>query len=213
VTQSVTVDGVSTTPDPTVDTVNVTGAEDGTIALDITVSNADSVTITNIPDGGSLSVGADNGDGSWTLTPDQLTGLTFTPATDWSGSFDIGVTATATDGASATAVSTVDVTPVADAPTLSATTDGGAEDTAIALNIATAETDVDGSEVLSMTISGVPDGARLSAGTDNGDGTWTLDPATDLSGLTITPAANFNGRLRVFGCALDLDGYVGQRNG
>jgi large repetitive protein len=41
-------------------------------------------------------------------------------------------------------------------------------------------------------ISGVPSGAVLSAGTDNGDGSWTLTSA-QLSGLTITPPANSDG--------------------
>ncbi|MBR9973242.1 cadherin-like domain-containing protein [Magnetospirillum sulfuroxidans] len=47
-------------------------------------------------------------------------------------------------------------------------------------------TKLDGSESISaITISGVPEGASLSAGTDNGDGTWTLS-ADDLDGLTLT---------------------------
>ena len=48
----------------------------------------------------------------------------------------------------------------------------GTEDQPIALDIQSGLTD--DSEVLSVTISGVPEGATLSAGTDNGDGTWTL---------------------------------------
>lgn len=35
-----------------------------------------------------------------------------------------------------------------------------------------------------MTVSGVPNGATFSAGTDNGDGTWTMGEA-DLNGLTM----------------------------
>ena len=34
--------------------------------------------------------------------------------------------------------------------------------------------DLDGSESLLVTIGNVPPGAVLSAGTDNGDGTWTF---------------------------------------
>ena len=65
----------------------------------------------------------------------------------------------------------------------------GNEDTAIALDISAKLTDTDGSETLSLSISDVPTGAVLSAGTDNGDGTWTLD-SNDLEGLTITPPAD-----------------------
>ncbi len=71
-------------------------------------------------------------------------------------------------------------------PTLSVTAAGGGEDTAIALTI---EILPGTGEITSITVSGVPDGAVLSAGTDNGDGTWTLLPA-DLGGLTVTPPAD-----------------------
>src|SRR5690606_38290036 len=77
----------------------------------------------------------------------------------------------------------------ADAPTLNVNDAAGAEDAAIALDIGGALGDLDGSESLSYTIEGVPAGAVLSAGTDNGDGSWSLAPA-DLAGLTITPPAN-----------------------
>jgi VCBS repeat-containing protein len=56
----------------------------------------------------------------------------------------------------------------------------------IALNIAAALADTDGSEFLTLTISGVPAGGMLSAGTDNDDGSWSLAPG-DLEGLTFTP--------------------------
>src|SRR3546814_3391573 len=83
----------------------------------------------------------------------------------------------------------VAVNAVADAPTLGAQDGSGAEDTAIALDIQSVLTDTDGSETLSITVSGVPEGAVLSAGTNNGDGSWTLAPA-DLEALTVTPATN-----------------------
>ncbi|MEO0604448.1 MAG: Ig-like domain-containing protein, partial [Myxococcota bacterium] len=50
----------------------------------------------------------------------------------------------------------------------------------------------DGSETLSVRIEGVPEGATLNAGTDNGAGTWDLTVA-ELDGLEITPPANFSG--------------------
>lgn len=69
----------------------------------------------------------------------------------------------------------------------------GLEDQPIALNIDAQLADTDGSESLSsIMIADVPAGAVLSAGTDNGDGTWTLTPA-QLAGLTIVPPANSNG--------------------
>ncbi|OSQ41526.1 hypothetical protein, partial [Thalassospira alkalitolerans] len=95
-------------------------------ALDIDAGLTDSsevltVTISGVPDGASLSAGTNNGDGTWTLSSSELDGLKITPADDFSGSFDLGVTAQSADGsdvATTTGSLTVDVAGVADAPTL-----------------------------------------------------------------------------------------------
>ena len=71
-------------------------------------------------------------------------------------------------------------------PLLAVTNTQGLEDTAIALDVRAKLTDLDGSETLSIIISGVPSGAVLSAGTDNGDGSWILSP-DQLQDLTVTP--------------------------
>ncbi|RXJ68292.1 hypothetical protein CRV08_08555 [Halarcobacter ebronensis] len=42
------------------------------------------------------------------------------------------------------------------------------------VDISAALSDIDGSETLSVIITGVPEGAVLSEGVDNGDGTWTV---------------------------------------
>ncbi len=55
----------------------------------------------------------------------------------------------------------------------------------VALVIAAAVTDTDGSEALSVRISGVPDGATLSAGARQSDSTWLLGQK-DLNGLMLT---------------------------
>ena len=177
------------------------GLEDTAITLDIAASLTDidgsetlSITIEGIPDGAALSAGTVNPDGSVTLTPAQLDGLTLTPPANSDADFSLQVTATTTESASgATASTTTDlpitVTAVADTPSLSAEIAAGAEDSAIALDISSALTDTDGSETLSITIDGVPDGATLSAGTVNPDGSVTLTPA-QLEGLTLTPPAN-----------------------
>ncbi len=65
----------------------------------------------------------------------------------------------------------------------------GDEDTAIALDISAAVTNSPDLFDLSVTISGLPAGAVLSAGTDNLDGSWTVD-ADDLAGLALTPPAD-----------------------
>ncbi|WP_232310566.1 Ig-like domain-containing protein, partial [Thalassospira sp. MCCC 1A01148] len=210
-TGSITVDVDGVADAPTLDVSYASGNEDSAIALDIDAGLTDSsetltVTISGVPDGATLSAGADNGDGTWTLSSDQLDGLTITPAEDFSGSFDLGVTATSADGsdvATTTGSITVDVDGVADAPTLDVSDASGNEDSAIALDIDAGLTD--SSETLTVTISGVPDGATLSAGTDNGDGTWTLG-SDQLDGLTITPAEDFSGSFDLGVTATSADG-------
>jgi hypothetical protein len=168
------------------------------VELDITASLGDtdgsetlSITIDGLPDGATLSAGTDNGDGSWTLDADDLNGLTMN-VPNGSGAFDLQISGTSTEGAGGTSTTNVtlavsDLT--ADGGTLDATTVTGVEDTAIALDIDLDLVDTDVSETVAIMISDVPAGAQLSAGTDNGDGTWTLD-SDDLDGLTITPATN-----------------------
>ncbi|WP_341363265.1 Ig-like domain-containing protein [Thalassospira sp. SN3W] len=210
-TGSITVDVAGVADTPTLDVSDTSGSEDSAISLDIDAGLTDSsevltVTISGVPEGATLSAGTDNGDGSWTLSSDQLAGLTITPADDFSGSFELGVTATSADGediATTTGSITVDVAGVADAPTLDVTDASGNEDSAIALDIDAGLTD--SGEVLTVTISGVPEGATLSAGTDNGDGSWTLS-ATDLNGLTITPADDFSGSFDLMVTAQSADG-------
>ena len=169
-------------------------------SIDVALADTDGsesitdITVSGVPTGAELSAGTDNLDGTWTLTPADLAGLTVTPPADSSADFtlNVSVTSTETDGGSATTVASlnVDVSGIADAPTVDVTSATGGEDTAIALDIAVALTDTDGSETITdITVSGVLSGAQLSAGTDNGDGTWTLTPA-DLAGLTVTPPAD-----------------------
>ncbi|MGF7176684.1 putative component of type VI protein secretion system [Azospirillum doebereinerae] len=199
---TVSVAAVADAPSLTVATAS--GSEDQAIALSISsalVSPAAgevlSVVIAGVPAGAVLSAGRDNGDGTWTLTGAQLSGLTLTPPAEFSGSLGLTVTATATVNgtqASHSEALTVNVAAVADAPVLSVAAASGSEDQAIALTISSALVSPAAGEVLSVVIAGVPAGAVLSAGSDNGDGTWTLTGA-QLSGLTLTPPAEFSGSL------------------
>jgi len=204
-TISVDVLGVADTPNLT--TSDASGAENAPIALDVSSSLEDtdgsetlSITIANVPAGAVLSAGVNNNDGTWTLAHGDLDGLTITPPEGSEEDFTLQVTATATDvepdgegdhtdTASVSSLINVSVQGTADTPDLAVENAQGNEDTAIPLDIDAQATDE--SEVLSITIAGVPNGAVLSAGTDNGDGTWTLGP-TDLTGLTITPPLDSN---------------------
>ncbi|MBL8699191.1 MAG: hypothetical protein JNK67_12505, partial [Alphaproteobacteria bacterium] len=204
---------------PMIVTSGATGIENSAITLSIAASLTDtdgseslSLVIAGVPAGATLSAGVNNGDGTWSLAPSDLAGLTVTPPAGDDTDFTLTVMATATESATgdrSTAIATVPVTVVgvADAPNLSTSAAAGGEDGAIALSIASSLTDTDGSESLSILISGVPAGATLSAGTANPDGTWTLTSG-QLSGLTITPPANSDAdfTLTVVSTATESDG-------
>lgn len=166
---------------PIITMAAVMGREDQTSALNIQVTPGNgenvadiNVVITGLPTGTILSAGTHNPDNSWTLTIAELTNLTITPPANYSGVINIqAVAISSTDGLSSNANSSITIDSVADAPNLSVTAVTGNEDSAIALLINTSLVDTDGSENLSITIGNVPNGATLSAGINNGNGTWT----------------------------------------
>ena len=196
-TMTATVTGVADTP-----ALSVPGSlstkEDTPVAMPISASVTDSdgsetllVQVSGVPSGAVLSAGSTQGGGVWTLPAANLSGLTVTPAKDFSGSFTLTVTAISAEqgGATATSTSSVTVTvdAVADVPALTLAAAQGEEDTAIPLDLQAAIADIDKSETLSLRIAGVPADAKLSAGSRGADGVWTL-AAGDLSGLTLSPA-------------------------
>ena len=140
------VDVVGVADAPTVTVGPITGAEDSAIPLNIQVALVDTdgsetitnVTISGVPSGATLSTGTDNGDGTWTVSPNDLGGLTITPPLHDSADFSLTVSATSTedDGDTATTVATfgIGVTGVADAPTVTVAPITGAEDSAIPLS-------------------------------------------------------------------------------
>ena len=195
---------VGTADAPVLNAEPASGVEDTAIPIaikaalvDVDTSETLSLVVNGVPIGGTLSAGTDNGDGSWTLAPEDLTDLKLVPPANTSGTYTLTVSATATEtdtGDTATTIATIPVSilAVADAPVLSAAPAAGIEDTAIPLTIEAGLADTDASEVLSITITGLPTGATLSAGTDNADGSWTLMPG-ELAGLALIPAANASG--------------------
>ncbi|PZP55632.1 MAG: hypothetical protein DI586_06245 [Micavibrio aeruginosavorus] len=211
---NVAVTGSATTPNLL--TSPATGSEDTPIALNISSSLNDSdsetliITISGMPANSSLSAGTDNGNGTWTLTAGQLTNLTFNPPANFSGSFNLTVTSASfenTTSASISSILPVTVHGEADTPSLSAQPAFGSEDTPVTLSIITSLNDTDGSEFLSILVSGIPAGANLSAGLNNGDGSWSLSPA-QLTGLTLTPPENFAGII-----ALQVTAIATENNG
>lgn len=86
------------------------------------------------------------------------------------------------------------------------TIDGsGSSAVSVKLDIASSLGDLDGSETLSLKMSGLPAGGVLSAGTDNGDGSWSLT-AAQLSGLKLTATVSSGFTVHVEATATDSDG-------
>ncbi|MBB4267576.1 DUF4114 domain-containing protein [Roseospira visakhapatnamensis] len=121
-------DGVSVTAE------QASGAEDTAIALDISSALTDTdgsetmaITIANVPAGATLSAGTANPDGSWTLTTDDLAGLTVTPAADADTDFELQVSVKATELSGHTTEATtslaVSVEAVNDGPVISGLAD------------------------------------------------------------------------------------------
>ena len=213
---------VKITDDADVPTLTVAGEhkvyEDGTVFVPITAKSNGSdretltLTLTGIKAGWTVTLGTNNGTydaatGTWKITlpanTDYSGGLTLKPPAnsdvDLTG---LKVTLVATEPSSGntktvTADTKVIVDAVADAPTLTVANATGKSGTAIALNIASALTDTDGSETLStIKLTGIPNGYTLNKGTKNSDGSWTLTTA-QLSGLTITSPANASTTLTI----------------
>ena len=216
---NVSVTAVADAPDLQV--TDAAGLEDQAIALNIDAALTDSgetlsVTLGNIPDGAVLTL-ADGTvvpvtGGTATLTPDQLAGLNLTPPADFSGEIALDVTATSQDGTDTATTSgtlNVSVTAIADAPDLQVTDAAGNEDTAIALDVQSALTDTDGSETLSVSVSNIPEGSVLTLADGTvvpvTGGAATLSP-DQLTGLNLTPPADFSGEIALNVTATSTDG-------
>jgi hypothetical protein len=194
---------------PAIAAADVAGREDQPVALGLEAALLDrdgseslSLVLEGLPAGARLSAGVNNGDGSWTLTPAQLAGLSLTPPRDWSGSMALTLVAHAMEGASggvatSRAAFRVEVAGAADAPLAEvAATATGNEDTVLPLELRARLSDTDGSEILMVRVTGVPAGSRFTAGVENADGSWTI-PGEALPGLGFRPPPDYAGTLRL----------------
>ena len=111
---------------PTVAASNtLTVKEDGTVALGISETPANpsdtvSIAITGVPSDATLSAGTKNTDGSWTLTPAQLTGLNFTAGEVTPVTLTVTATTTNPEGTTASTSQNIPLTINPVAPTLTA---------------------------------------------------------------------------------------------
>lgn len=174
--------------------LTVTKAQLLTNASDV---DGDTLTVNNVRvSSGQVSV-IDNGDGTWTITPEA----------DWSGSaellFDI------TDGtATVSSQINLEVDPVADEPVVML--DGGSsnsgfffvtnpeisatEDIDIPVSLDVTLADSDGSENLDVSLAGIPAGFVVTDGNNSltSDGSDIDVFSWDLNSLILSPPANYN---------------------
>ena len=62
------------------------------------------------------------------------------------------------------------------------------------INLALADPSTDHIGPVTLTIAGIPEGWSLSEGTDNGDGTWTVQ-TNNIAALSITSPDSYSGAL------------------
>ncbi len=157
-------------------------------ALGPDVGRVVSATVAGLPEGARLSAGFDHGDRSWSLTVDDLTGLTLKTPADLAADFALDITLRTAHGEETGRLMVR--RPSASRPDEAArslTRTGPFRPIALSIEPPSAEgADPDSTAV--VVISGVPAGAALSAGLDNGDGSWMLTPQ-EIAGLTLTMPA------------------------
>ncbi len=158
-----------------------------------------SVTISGLPSDASLSDSSGPltvTNGSITLTPVQLAGLTLQAG---ESSAMLTVTATnTTTGDSVSQTIALTVNPVAEAPSLAGTATSITVNEGATIALPISMTPKDGDDTISITVTGVPTDATLSAGTPNGGGSWTLTPA-QLANLQLFAGEDTTATLTVTG--------------
>jgi hypothetical protein len=212
-TESLTVHVNAVNDAPIVESGSLTVAEDSEAVIYLSAGELDtgdqveSFRVDELPSNGRLLLdGVEVAEGQ-VIDKTLVDGgsLTFEPDAHWSG--ETSLRFSASDGdlwSESQGEFGIAVTGVADDAVLTAGDVSGFEDSPIALDLSASVTDTDGSETVSVTVSGVPEGASLSAGVDNGDGSWTLS-VDEIDGVEITPPSNFSGEFDLTATATTTD--------
>ncbi|WP_222615311.1 Ig-like domain-containing protein [Persicimonas caeni] len=166
---TLTITPVNDAPDAVDDTAS--GTEDTPVTLSPLDNDSDpegdtlSVTATNTPAHGAVTINADNT-------------ITYTPNADFAGTDSFTYTVSDGNGGTDTAQVDVTLTGVNDAPDAVADTATTDEEMQVTIDLLANDVDVDGDTLTVTTVNTPANGTA----TDNGDGT-----------VTYTPNANFNG--------------------
>ena len=145
------------------------------------------IRITDYPPGSTFSKGVYSGQ-FWTLASTDFGEFQLSLSPHLSGNFEVTAEALSADSQSArmgTAQFTVQ--PVADTPVISIVhRDRCIEPGHFSFTIASSLVDVDGSEVLAVSVSGLPTGSQLSTGRVTEQGDYILDSLEPLTIITAT---------------------------
>ena len=187
------------------------GTEDQPIPVEILAETSDSsetltVEVAGLPPEARLSAGVEEGEGRWLVGPDEARGLSLLPPPNFSGELQLDVTVGVQDGSDQSSITKpvrIAIAPAADTPTLTAASVSGREDQPIPLSLAA--TSRDSSEDIQVRIGGLPQGARLSAGSATDDGRWLL-PADELADVSLQPPLHFSGEMQLGIEATSIDG-------
>ena len=182
--------------DQSVSTEFVAAADDSAATVEdqaLTIQAATLFANDTAPSDGTLNIVAVAGASSGSVLLNANGDVVYTPDQDFAGTDSFSYSVRSGSGPTATATVFVAVEAVADLPSLEATV--GAPQTVTAqdgsleavstLDISAALADGDGSELLTVTVSGLPDQARLSHGEALGGGVWRLTE-DQLPGLTVS---------------------------
>ncbi len=185
----------------------VAGLENEALTLAIAASLSDrdgseslSLLFAGLPEGARLSAGQDEGEGRWRVREAELAGVQILPPVDWSGGFELEVTAVAreSDGSEASVSDKIPVRfdAAPNPPELLVQAAVGLEGEELPLSIEAHSPDPDAARLQKIVVSGLPPGARLSAGDADEDGSWHLVPE-DLVGLRFIPTPGFTGEVEL----------------
>jgi large repetitive protein len=181
-------------PAPVAQNDTASGNEDTPLRIDVLANDKD-------PDGDPLTVtSASAGHGTVTINPDGS--LNYVPDANFNGNDTIIYSITDSEGGKSTAMVSIAVRPINDAPTTTGLADQSDPDVSkISVPVASAFNDIDG-DVLGFAAKGLPPGLTIdpvtglisgtleagdSRGGPNGDGNYPVTVyATDPSGVTVS---------------------------
>ena len=156
------------------------------------------IRITDYPSGSNFSKGVHDGQ-FWTFTSLDFGELQLFLPQHLSGNFEIAFQALSADSQiGRMGIAQFTVQPIADTPDISIVhRDRCIESGHFSFTIASSLVDVDGSEVLTVSVSGLPSGSQLSTGRVTKEGDYILDSLEPLTVITATVPFMFDEEINI----------------